>query len=381
MRIIVTGGDGFCGWPTSLRLARHGHDVVIVDNLVRRSIDIELGTTSVTPISSIEKRVKKASKSIGSVSFRNIDVDTGIDELRSLIFEYRPDAIIHFAEQRSAPYSMIGHSHRRYTIQNNIGGTQNICSAIADSGLDIHLVHLGTMGVYGYNQAFGEIPEGYLDVCIKQTKNDASILYPANPGSIYHLSKCLDQLIFQFYNKNWGIRITDLHQGIVWGTQTEETRIDEDLINRFDYDGVFGTVLNRFVSQAAVGEPLSVYGEGGQKRAFIHISDTATCIQMAVEDNDFDKSKVRIFNQVSEVQSVEYLAKLIAGIFEADIKYYPNPRKELAANELQVSNQGLKNLGFEPTTLSEGLLNEIKEITTKFSCKLDLTKILNSPKW
>ena len=214
--VVVFGGDGFCGWPTSLRLADAGYRVVIVDNLSRRRIDDELGSESLTELASIEKRVEIASSIFGEILFRNVDIATESDSVLSLLQEFSPKAVIQFAEQRAAPYSMIGSAERRYTVDNNISGTHNICDAIVASGQNIHLVHLGTMGVYGYSKEFGSIPEGYLDITIDSTQQAASILYPANPGSVYHMTKCLDQLIFQFYAKNWGLRVTDLHQGIVW---------------------------------------------------------------------------------------------------------------------------------------------------------------------
>ena len=217
MRFIIFGGDGFCGWPTSLHLAANGHEVLIVDNLVRRKIDQDLGSNSLTEIAQIDDRVSTARKVIGNIDFQLIDVAREPERVRQLIKEFQPDTVVQFAEQRAAPYSMLGDDERRYTVDNNISGTHNICSALVDHAPSCHLIHLGTMGVYGYSKDFGSIPEGYLDIKIKSTEKDVDILYPANPGSIYHMTKCLDQLIFQFYAKNWNLRVTDLHQGIVWG--------------------------------------------------------------------------------------------------------------------------------------------------------------------
>ena len=263
MKVLITGGDGFCGWPTSLKFASEGHDVTIVDNLVRRKIDTDLSSNSVTEIASIQERIKVANSIIGKINFVNLDVANEPVELRALIKKIQPDAIIHFGEQRAAPYSMIGDKERRYTVNNNVTGTHNICSALVDVSPQTHLIHLGTMGVYGYTEAFGEIPEGYLNVKINATEADANILYPANPGSVYHMTKCLDQLLFQFYNKNWGIKVTDLHQGIVWGINTEHTSKAPELTNRFDYDGIYGTVLNRFIYQAFINTLVNLY----QRRA------------------------------------------------------------------------------------------------------------------
>lgn len=282
MNILILGGDGMCGWPTALKLTKSGHKVCIVDNLYRREIDKELGISSLVPIATIEDRLKVASELIGPIQFFKLDVVNEYQKLKDLIVDYKPNAIIQFAEQKSAPYSMINDEKRRYTINNNITGTHNVCSAIVDVNKEIHLVHLGTMGVYGYSKEFGSIPEGYLDITVNSTKKNTNILYPANPGSVYHMTKCLDQLIFQFYNKNWKLKITDLHQGIVWGFNTNETKLSPILNNRFDYDGIFGTVLNRFISQAANNIPLTIYGTGGQTRAFININDTVECIKLAI---------------------------------------------------------------------------------------------------
>ncbi len=381
MKFLVLGGDGFCGWPTSLHLASSGHEVVIIDNLSRRNIDEELGASSLTPIKAISERIEIANQVCGKLTFKNIDIATDAAQLREVIQNEKPDAIVQFAEQRAAPYSMIGDKERRYTVDNNINGTHNVCSAIVDIDPTIHLIHLGTMGVYGYSKAFGAIPEGYLDIVIEQTGNSTDILYPANPGSIYHMTKCLDQLVFQFYCKNWGLRITDLHQGIVWGINNEECNLHPSLINRFDYDGVYGTVLNRFLSQAANSHPLTVYGTGGQSRAFIHISDTARCIKLAAENPPESSNRTRIFNQVSEVRSVLELAKLVSGVYGVSIDYVQNPRKELAENELEVSNAGLKSLGFEPVTLNEGLMDDVKLLAEHMNERFSQENVLSSPKW
>ena len=381
MKIIVLGADGFCGWPTSLELLSRGHEVCLVDNLARRKIDEKLDTKSLTKLHSFDNRLKVASEVYNGVTYKNIDVSKDVTALKNLISAYRPDTIIHFAEQRAAPYSMLGDQERRYTVDNNVTGTSNILSAIVEIDPRIHLVHLGTMGVYGYSKENGPIPEGYLNVKINQTQKDVDILYPANPGSVYHMTKCLDQLMFQYYNKNWNLRITDLHQGIVWGTETKQTKLRKEFINRFDYDGIYGTVLNRFLVQSANEVPLTVYGSGGQTRAFIHISDTARCVALAAERCDFAKDHVRIFNQVAEVYRLSDLAKLVSELFGSKIQYLENPRKELAENELQVSNAGLRSLGFDPIMLNEGLIEEIKLLADQSKESFDTNTLLNSPKW
>ena len=379
MKILVIGGDGFCGWPTSLHLSNIGHDVMIVDNLSRRKIDIELEVESLTPIQPISTRLAAWEEVSGRrILFENIDAAKNYARILNLVKDFEPDAIIHFAEQRAAPYSMKSSYHKRYTVDNNLNATNNILAAIVESGVDPHLVHLGTMGVYGYGTAGMKIPEGYLPIKIETDDGREirqEILYPANPGSIYHMTKTQDQLLFAFYNKNDGLKVTDLHQGIVWGTQTEETKKDERLINRFDYDGDYGTVLNRFLMQTAVGYPMTVHGTGGQTRAFIHIQDTVKCLELAIESPPQHGERVRILNQMTETHRVRDLAKLIADKTGGAIENVTNPRKEDAENDLNVENQRLLGLGLDPITLEEGLLEEVTEIAKKYAHRCDKTKI------
>ena len=374
-KVIVLGGDGFCGWPTSLHLSAKEYDVTIVDNLSRRLIDVELGASSLTPIKSIERRIEAWRRiTKRQINFERVDIAKDYEGLKSLINRVRPDTVIHFAEQRAAPYSMKSASHKTYTVDNNITATHNLLTALSALELDTHVVHLGTMGVYGYDDAGLEIPEGYLPVQIKTDSGgvvDRDILYPTDPGSVYHMTKSMDQLMFQFYAKNDGIRVTDLHQGIVWGTQTEETRISTSLINRFDYDGDYGTVLNRFLMQAAVGHPLTVHGTGGQTRAFIHIQDTVKCIALAVENPPPRGGRVKILNQITECHRVRDLAKLVAEVTGAEVALVDNPRKEADENDLRVSNATFLDLGLEPITLKEGLLDETMEIAKKFAHRHD----------
>ena len=385
MKILVLGGDGFCGWPTSLHLSRLGHEVIVVDDLSRRRIDLELGVESLTPIRPLSIRLRAWEELTGApIGFVALDLAADYDGVHSLIAREQPDAVVHLAEQRSAPYSMLSSRHKRYTVERNVTATHNLLVALVEARTDVHVVHLGSMGVYGYHSPLARIPEGYWTV---KTTNDEGaesireVLYPASPETVYHLTKAQDQLLFAFYNQCHGLRVTDLHQGIVWGTETAETRLDERLINRFDYDATYGTVLNRFLVQAAVDHPMTVYGTGGQTRAFICIEDTVRCIAHAVHHPPARGERVRIVNQMSEAYRVRDLAIRIAELTGAEIAYLPNPRAEADENELPVCNDTLLKWIPDPVLLEDRLLHEVTALAGQYAHRCDPRRIPSVANW
>jgi UDP-sulfoquinovose synthase len=385
MKIAILGGDGFVGWPTTLHMSDLGHEVHILDNLSRRWIDTELGVQSLTPMDSIQERCRIWREVTGrKIHFHLLDVAKEYERLKGWLAQERPDAIIHFAEQRAAPYSMKSDRHKVYTVNNNTNATHNLLAALVETEIDAHLVHLGTMGVYGYSSVGAAIPEGYLDVEVETLSGEKAhqqILYPTRPGSVYHMTKSLDQILFQFYAQNDSLRITDLHQGIVWGTHTPQTRMHDQLINRFDYDGDYGTVLNRFLIQAAIDYPLTVHGTGGQTRAFIHIQDSVRCIELALGDAPKAGDRVRIFNQMTETHRIRDLARIICDLTGAEMNLLPNPRKEAEENDLVVRNAQFLQLGLEPTTLAEGLLSEMVDVARKYAHRIDRSRVPAVSAW
>ncbi len=387
MKVLIIGGDGYIGWPLALRLSKKEHQVLIVDNFVRRNIDDELGVSSLTPIESLDHRLEvwnKEFQPIAPISHKFLDASKDHEELTKLLKDFSPSAIFHLAEYKSAPYSMRSAGHKMLTIGHNVNAANCILSSIIESKIKTHLIHIGTMGVYGYsgdNKTF--IPEGYINAELEYDnyKEKRKILFPFNPGSIYHLSKTLDNLIFQFYNKNDGLKITDLHQGIVWGSQTPETMLDDVLVNRFDYDGDYGTVLNRFLIEAAVNHPLTVHGTGGQTRAFININDSIKCLELAMLNPPEEESELRIFNQLAETKQIDSLAKQIAKITGAQINYIDNPRKEAQSNNLNAKNESLIKLGLNPMLLNDTLLKDLFLFAKQYSNRCDISKIPSLPKW
>jgi len=388
MKIFVLGGDGFCGWPLALRLSANGHDVVIVDNGSRRRIDEDLKSGSLTPIADLKDRVATWHEVSGrKISTACINLARDYRRIRNLLVLERPDAIVHLAEQRAVPYSMNTVAGGRYTFSNNICATTNVMMAIKESGIDAHLVHIGSTGIYGYETLGYCVPEGYIRAHLHADGSPSKaldILHPANPLSVYHLTKAQDQLALAFFAKHEGVRVTELVQGTVWGTQTEENVRDERLINRFDYDAVYGTVLNRFALQAALGYPLTVYGGGGQTRAFIHIGDVMRCVQIALDNPPDRGARMQVFNQIAETMRVRDIAALAAHVWPGVlVDSLHNPRDEPPSNEFSLSNEGFRSLGLEPRKIKDGLLAEIRDVAARYAHRADrsvIAPVTSAPK-
>jgi UDP-sulfoquinovose synthase len=378
MKVLVLGGDGYLGWPTALHLSEAGHDVAVADNFARRGYDFEMGVDSLVPIESLQTRVAAWRQLTG----RQIGVYVGDlcdgDFTYRTVADFGPDAIVHYAEQRSAPYSMVDRKHAVYTQTNNVVGTLNVLYAIAEINPDIHLVKLGTMGEYGTPNI--DIEEGWLDVEHKGRRD--RVLFPKRPGSFYHLSKVHDSHNIEFACRVWDLRATDLNQGVVYGQQTPQTARDDRLATRFDYDGVFGTVLNRFVIQAVLGQPLTIYGNGTQTRGFIEIRDTVRCIQLACE-NPAEHGEFRVFNQITEFMSLQQVADTIAAASPDTVRItrVENPRVESENHYYNVVHTGLASLGLEPHLLSDTLIDSLFEITKRYAHRVRPEAMLPTVQW
>ncbi len=381
MNILVLGGDGYCGWPTALYLSKLGHRVAIADNFIRRQWDYELGVETLTPIRSLHARVAAWKECTG----RSMEIFVGdlcnYEFIYEMFEKFSPDAVVHFAEQRSAPYSMIDREHAVFTQINNVTGTLNLLYAMRDVNPDCHLVKLGTMGEYGTPNI--DIEEGFIEIHHNGRKD--MLPFPKQPGSFYHLSKVHDSHNIAFATKIWGLRSTDLNQGVVYGTMTDEIALDERLVNRFDYDEVWGTALNRFCVQAAIGHPLTIYGRGGQTRGFLDIRDTIRCIALAV-DNPAKAGEFRVFNQFTEQFNVKQLAELIARVakplgINCRIEHVPDPRVEAEEHYYNAKHTKLIDLGLKPHFLSDSLLDSLLNIAVRHKDRVDSKVIRPTVKW
>lgn len=381
MRVLVIGGDGYCGWATALHLSNRGYEVGILDSLVRRYWDLQLGCDTLTPIAPISHRIQRWQDLTG----KSLDLFVGdinnYDFLIQSLRQFQPDAIVHFGEQRSAPFSMIDREHAVLTQVNNVVGNLNILYAMKEEFPDAHLVKLGTMGEYGTPNI--DIEEGY--ITIEHNGRKDTLPYPKQPGSMYHLSKVHDSHNIHFACRMWGLKATDLNQGVVYGVLTEETGMDEMLINRLDYDGVFGTALNRFCIQAAIGHPLTVYGKGGQTRGFLDIRDTVRCLELAIA-HPAQSGEFRVFNQFTELFSVGDLALMVKKAGSAlglnvEINNLDNPRIELEEHYFKAKNTKLLDLGLQPHYLSDSLLDSLLNFATKYKNRVDMNHILPKVTW
>ncbi|HVT00173.1 MAG TPA: NAD-dependent epimerase/dehydratase family protein [Solirubrobacterales bacterium] len=366
MRILILGGDGYLGWPTALRFSARGHEVAVVDNFNRRRWVEGAGSDSLTPIADLDTRIA-AWKELTDreITFHKGPIEDG-DFIEGVVAEFLPDAVVHYGQQASAPYSMISRQTAVETQQANTIGNLNLLFALRDHVPGAHLVKLGTMGEYG--QPNIDIEEGYIEISHKGRSD--RLPFPKLPGSLYHCSKVHDSTNIEFVCRAWGLRATDLNQGVVYGIDTEETEVDERLITRFDYDEMFGTVLNRFCLQAVIGHPLTVYGEGNQTRSFLNIRDTLACVEIAV-DNPANAGEFRVFNQFTEQFSVIQLAELVKEAGEhhgldVEVQHYENPRVEKEEHYYNAVNSNLIDLGLEPKLLKEELIESILGILDRY---------------
>ncbi len=384
MQILVLGGDGYLGWPTALHLSNLGHEVGVCDNFARRGYDEELGVESLVPIATLEERVAAWAELSGKKLPTYVGDLCDPTFVHAMVEDFRPETIVHFGEQRAAPYSMIDQAHAVYTHTNNVVGNLNVMYAIADIDRDIHLVKLGTMGEYG--QPNIDIEEGWLEVEHKGRRD--RMIYPKRPGSFYHCTKVHDSTNIEFGCRIWGLRATDLNQGVVYGADTEQTKLDPRLATRFDYDGVFGTVLNRMVIQAVLGHPLTVYGQGSQTRGLINIVDTVECIRLASE-SPAERGEFRVFNQMTETMSINEIAETISREFpswpgasgEATIEHVENPRVEIYDHYYKVVHSALEDLGLQPTLLSTTLIDHLFDLVERHKDRIDQAAIMPTVRW
>ena len=381
MRIAVLGGDGYCGWATALYLSSRGHSIAVVDNFARRQWDHELGAQTLTPIRPLSERLAVWRELTGKGIESFVGDVTDYEFLSSMMAAFEPEAVVHFAEQRSAPYSMIDRKHALFTQINNVSGTLNLLYAIREFAPECHLVKLGTMGEYGTPNI--DIEEGY--ITIEHNGRKDILPFPKQPGSFYHLSKVHDSHNIAFACKVWGLRATDLNQGVVYGTVTDETELHEALINRFDYDEVFGTVLNRFCAQAALGHMLTVYGKGGQTRGFLDIRDTVRCVEIACL-NQAKSGEFRVFNQFTEQFTVLQLAEMVQTVgkemgLKFEVEHLPDPRVEAEEHYYNAKHSALIKLGLQSHLLSESLLDSLINIAVRYRDRIDVSQFMPKVNW
>lgn len=381
MRILILGGDGYLGWPTAMHFAIRGHEVWTADNYLRRLMAIETSSEPLMPNPNLQERARIFNEVFGKTIHVTIGDLTDYKVMEKLFKEAMPDAVVHYAEQPSAPYSMIGRGQAHKTLQNNLDVTFNCIWSVLEHAPDCHIIKLGTMGEYGTPNI--DIEEGWLEIEHKGRKD--TFLYPRAAGSLYHTTKVLDTDLLWFYVRTYGLRVTDLMQGPVYGLSTQETEVDERLLPNFHYDDIFGTVVNRFLAQAAIGIPLTVYGHGGQTRGYLNLNDTLQCIELAAK-SPVAKGELRILNQLTETFSVNQLAEKIAQVgnrmsLNVQINSIPNPRKEKEEHYYKPSHSGLLDLGLKPHFMTEEVIAGLITKVHAHAGKINPSKVLPRVRW
>lgn len=381
MKILILGGDGFLGWPTAMHLSNKGHEVMVVDNYLRRNLARELNVEPLFDNPNLHKRVKIWKK----VSGKEIKIEIGdcadYAFISKIVKDFRPEGIVHYAEQPSAPCSMIDQSNAEMTLSNNLRTTLNLVYAVKNFAPDAHIVKIGTMGEYGTPKI--DIEEGWIDIEHKGKRD--RFIFPRAAGSLYHTTKIMDTDMLWFYVRVWKIRVTDLMQGPVYGIHTPETEMDERLYPNFNYDEIFGTVVNRFVVQAVAGHPLTIYGKGGQTRGYLNINDTMQCIELSLS-NPARPGELRIFNQLTETLSVNKIAEQVKRVgdklgLNVEIRHVENPRKEAEEHYYNPAHTGLRELGLQPHFLTDEVMEKLLKSIIPYKDKIDTSKFMPKIKW
>lgn len=381
MRVLILGADGYLGWPTCIHFSQRGHEVIGVDNYFRRNAAVELDCEPLLPTPNLIQRAKVWEELTGKKINVHIGDATNYTFLLQMFKEYEPEAVIHYAEQPSAPYSMINRDKAAFTLQNNLMSTLNIIYAVKETNPDCHVIKLGTMGEYGTPNI--DIEEGWLEIEHKERKD--KFLFPRQAGSLYHTTKVQDTDMIWFYVRTWGIRVTDLMQGPVYGISTDEADIDSRLVPNFNYDEIFGTVLNRFIVQAIANYPLTVYGKGGQIRGYLNLKDTMQCVYLSATQ-PAKNGELRIFNQVTETFSVNELADKVCAVgkklgYNVKVDHIQNPRKEKEEHYYNPKYTGLLELGLKPNYLTDDVLAGIFRVVEQYKDRVNREAIFRGVKW
>lgn len=381
MRVLILGGDGYLGWPTAMAFANKGHEVCVIDNYLRRTMAQQTQSEALMPNPNLHDRAAI----FRSVSDRSIQVEIGdctdYRTMSRLFRDFQPEAVIHYAEQPSGPYSMIGYDQARLTLNNNLNATFNVIWAVLEHAPDCHIIKLGTMGEYGTPNI--DIEEGWIEIEHKGRKD--TFLFPRQAGSLYHTTKVLDTDLLWFYVRTFGIRVTDLMQGPVYGLSTDEADQDERLLPNFHYDDIFGTVVNRFLVQAVAGVPLTVYGKGGQVRGYLNLRDTLQCVELAM-NTPADRGQLRVLNQFTETFSVNELAERVQRVgnqmgLNVQIQSIENPRKEAEEHYYNPAHSGLLELGLQPHYMTDEVVASMLEQVLRYKDRIDTRKILPRVRW